>query len=73
MDLRDGRYERLRWAVASKLHEAEELYAEAIRVAEGPNDLVILAIEDDMDEWALLLWELDAAAPEGLRPEVLGQ
>lgn len=70
MDLRDGRYERLRWAIKAKLLEAEALYAEVVAIAGGPDDLAVAAMEDDADEWALLLFELDAAVPQHLREEI---
>lgn len=70
MELRDGRYERLRLLVADALRRSEGVYALAVK-AYGPDHPVFCALEDSMEEWALLLSELDAAAPSHLKQELL--
>lgn len=70
MDIRDGRYERLRYLVAGALLRAEQDYAKAVTQA-SPDSIALSALEDGMEEWALLLAELDAAAPSDLKAEIL--
>lgn len=71
MELRDGRYERLRLLVAGALCLCEAHYAACVRALGDPEHPSLCALEDSMEEWALLLDELDAAAPDHLKAEIL--
>lgn len=69
MVIRDGRYERLRLTVVGLLVDAERAYAWAVK-SHSPDAHIVSATEDDMDELALLVHELDEAAPRHLRQEI---
>lgn len=68
LSLRAGRYERLRHTLRFQLEDLEAEYADAVEELE-PDDPAIAALEDETDELALLIWELDLAAPPHLREE----
>lgn len=71
MVIRDGRYERLRLLVAGALSLCESHYAACVRSLGDPEHPALCALEDSMEEWALLLSELDDAAPPHLKAELL--
>jgi hypothetical protein len=64
MIIRDGRYERLRYLVMKELGQAQSEMSAAVR---NRNDLAFEAAQDDVDEWTLLVQELDEAAPAELK------
>lgn len=67
MIISDYRYERIRHLLLAELARAEEAMSKA---SEDENMLAFESAQDDMDEWALLIQELDDAAPESLRIEL---
>lgn len=69
MILPDNRYERIRHLVMAELGQAQRAMEAA---AEQEDMLAFEAAQDDVDEWSLLIEELDAGAPEELRKQMEG-
>lgn len=67
MIISDYRYERLRHLLMRELAAADAAMAAA---AEDQQLLAFESAQDDAEEWALMIQELDAAAPAALRLEL---
>lgn len=67
MIISDNRYERIRHVLVSELARAQE---DMDRASKDENMLAFESAQDDMDEWVLLIQELDDAAPESIRLEL---